>query len=345
VSEQTRESEAIEQSATADAAAAYEKFTAQEEAPPPKKGIEVPLGEPTVVVQRLSVHYRVASKERGGATSVSRRVARRFGWSRTVTVKAVENVSFVARAGESVGVVGHNGSGKSTMLRVMAGLETPTSGRVLARSTPSFLGVNAALMPELSGLENVRLGLLAMGKTPREVREIMPDVLELAGIGTAIHLPMKTYSSGMGARLRFAISASARPDILLIDEALATGDVSTKERSEARMAEIRRDAGTIFLVSHAAQTVEEMCTRAIWLHAGEMVLDGPAYETARAYRWWAWNVAKGETKKAEGLLQDAREQLRATVVHPQGSHTDRHMSRHTSRHSSGTRPAPDERVP
>ncbi|KGN35680.1 ABC transporter ATP-binding protein [Knoellia subterranea] len=295
----------------------------------PKKGIEVPLGEPTVSVRRLSVHYRVSSSEvERGWVSRRERLARRLGWNRIVTVRAVNDVSFVARAGESIGIVGHNGSGKSTLLRVIAGLETPTTGDVLATSTPTFLGVNAALMPELSGMENIRLGLLAMGHTPREVRKIVPDVLQLAGIGDAIHRPMKTYSSGMGARLRFAIAASDRPEILLIDEALATGDVASKERSEARMAEIRRQAGTVFLVSHAAQTIEEMCTRAIWLHQGEMILDGPAYEVARAYRWWAWNLAKGEVAKANGLLEDARAQLRATVVHPEDPTTDRHISRH-----------------
>ena len=289
----------------------------------PKKGIIVPIGEPTVMVRNLSVHYRVPTSERGSGGLKSR-----LGWSRNVTVKAVRNVTFVARSGESIGVVGHNGSGKSTLLRVIAGLETPTRGTVLATATPSFLGVNAALMPEMSGMANVRLGLLAMGKTPREVREAMPDVVELAGLGDSIHLPMKTYSSGMGARLRFAIAASARPEILLIDEALATGDAATKERSEARMAEIRREAGTIFLVSHAAQTIEEMCTRAIWLHKGEMVLDGPAYETARAYRWWAWNVSNGEHEKAEKLLADARAQLRLTHVAPHDSTSKRYISRH-----------------
>jgi teichoic acid transport system ATP-binding protein len=295
----------------------------------PKKGIEVPVGDPTVLVNHLSVHYRVPSSERArGPQSRAARVLTRFGWSRTVTVKAVRDVTFVARAGESIGVVGHNGSGKSTLLRVIAGLETPTAGTVLASATPSFLGVNAALLPEMSGMANVRLGLLAMGMTPAQVKDTIPEVLELAGLGSSIHLPMKTYSSGMGARLRFAISAAARPEILLIDEALATGDAATKERSEAKMADIRKQAGTVFLVSHAAQTIEEMCTRAIWLHEGEMVLDGPAYETARAYRWWAWNVAKGEHRKAEGLLEDARAQLRATHVAAHDSTTRRYIARH-----------------
>jgi len=294
----------------------------------PKKGIVVPIGEPTVMVRNLSVHYRVPTSKRDGRRGRGARALASLGWSRNVTVRAVNNVTFVARSGESIGVVGHNGSGKSTLLRVMAGLETPTRGTVLATATPSFLGVNAALVPEMSGMANVRLGLLAMGKTPRDVDKAIPDVVDLAGLGDSIHLPMKTYSSGMGARLRFAIAASARPEILLIDEALATGDAATKERSEARMAEIRREAGTIFLVSHAAQTIEEMCTRAIWLHKGEMVLDGPAYETARAYRWWAWNVAKGEHAKAEKLLRDARAQLRMTHVAPHDSTSKKYIPRH-----------------
>jgi teichoic acid transport system ATP-binding protein len=301
-----------------------------EETDVPKKGIEVPIGEPTVLVNHLSVHYRVPSSERGSAdgSGSGPSLANRLGWSRTVVVKALKDVTFVARAGESIGVVGHNGSGKSTLLRVIAGLETPTAGTVLATATPSFLGVNAALLPEMSGMANVRLGLLAMGKTPSQVKASIPEVLDLAGLGSSIHLPMKTYSSGMAARLRFAISAAARPEVLLIDEALATGDAATKDRSEAKMAEIRQQAGTVFLVSHAAQTIEEMCTRAIWLHQGEMVLDGPAYETARAYRWWAWNVAKGEHAKAEGLLDDARAHLRATHVAAHDSTRRKYIARH-----------------
>lgn len=303
------------------------------DADPPKKGIHVPLGRPSVVVSRLSVHYRVPSSERGGPDQPSRLMAR-LGLSRNVTVRAVDDVSFVARSGESVGVVGHNGSGKSTLLRVMAGLETPSHGTVLATETPSFLGVNAALLPELSGLANIKLGLLAMGKSPEEVTALVPEILALAGIGRSIHLPMKTYSSGMGARLRFAISAAARPHILLIDEALATGDAASKQRSETKMAEIRADAGTIFLVSHAAQTIEEMCTRAIWLHEGQMVADGPAYETARAYRWWAWNIAKGDTKKAEGLLEDARAKLSESAPPPE---TNMPMTRRERRRVRGKR--------
>lgn len=273
-------------------------------------------GEVTVAVDDIHVRYNVASGEAAAQLPRGERLARRLvGRPPSVTVRAVAGVSLVARAGESIGVVGLNGSGKSTLLRIIAGLERPMRGEVFARSMPILLGVNAALLPELSGAANVRLGCLAMGLTPEEADEAFPDIVELADIGPSIHLPMNTYSSGMGARLRFAIALAARPDILLIDEALATGDASFKERSLERMKELRRGAGTVFLVSHAAQTVEEECTRAIWLHRGRLVIDGPAEDVARQYRWYAWNLAKGEREKAAGLLEDAFREGYNTDIH------------------------------
>ena len=283
----------------------------------PKTGIEVPVGPATVAVADVHVRYRVPSTERAARASGTRakQIANRLlGRSPEVLVRALSGISFVARSGESIGIIGRNGSGKSTLLRVIAGLETPARGTVLAESNPVLLGVNAALMPELSGEQNVRLGLLAMGKSPEETVDLMAHVIDLAGIGKAIYLPMRTYSSGMGSRLRFAIAAAANPHILLIDEALATGDAAFKGRSEQKMAELRENAGTVFLVSHAAQTVEEMCTRAIWLDRGRVILDGPAYDTAQKYRWWAWNLAKGDYDKADTLIKGAHAEHAATVV-------------------------------
>lgn len=296
-----------------------------------KTGIEVPVGAPTAAVADVHVRYRVPSTERGASDQVSkpaRIVNRLLGRSPYVSVRALAGVSLVARAGESIGIIGRNGSGKSTLLRIIAGLETPARGTVIAESQPVLLGVNAALMPDLSGEQNVRLGLLAMGKSPERALEILPDVVDLAGIGKSIYLPMRTYSSGMASRLRFAIAAAAEPDILLIDEALSTGDAAFKERSERRMATLREKAGTVFLVSHAAKTIEEMCTRAIWLHNGQVVLDGPAYETARRYRWWAWNIAQGEDEKADGLLREARAERVPTNVSIVVPEKDRGRPRH-----------------
>jgi teichoic acid transport system ATP-binding protein len=261
-----------------------------------------------VAVDDVHVRYRTASDDAGLRRSLPRwqRAANRvIGREPTVLVRALAGVSLVARAGDAVGVVGLNGSGKSTLLRIIAGLEHPDRGQVRARSTPVLLGVNAALLPELSGRQNVHLGCLAMGMTPEQAEAAYPTVVEVAGIGASIHRPMKTYSSGMAARLKFAIAAASEPQILLIDEALATGDAAFRDRSEERMKLLRQNAGCVFLVSHAAKTVEETCTRAIWLHHGRVVTDGPAYDVAQAYRWWAWNLAKGETEKAAGLLEDA----------------------------------------
>lgn len=278
---------------------------------PRKTGVKVPTGHATVAVADLHVRYQTLSSERlerargRSRIRIATKLYERKPW---VQVRALSSVSLVARSGESIGVIGRNGSGKSTLLRVLAGLETPTRGSVLAHSTPVLLGVNAALMPDLSGERNVQLGLLAMGMSPRDAERLLPEVVDLAGIGGSIHLPMRTYSSGMGSRLRFAIAAAGNPEILLIDEALATGDAAFNVRSEERMAELRRNAGTVFIVSHAAQTVEEMCTRAIWLDMGRVVMDGPAYETAQKYRWWSWNIARGNHEKAKVLMAAAAEE-------------------------------------
>jgi len=275
-----------------------------------KKGVEVTLGEPSVVIDDVHQVYRSETTDRNArarAGSMQRLAHALIRRPIKQDVHAVNGVSFVARTGESIGILGLNGSGKSTLLRMIAGVEPPTQGRVYARSQPTLLGVSAALVPDLTGMRNIQLGCLAMGLTPEETKAVTPAIVGLAGIGDSVYRPMKTYSSGMGARLRFAINAASRPDILLIDEALGTGDATFKKKSEAVLTEIRRDAGTVFLVSHAAQTIEEMCTRAIWLHHGRMIADGPAYDTARAYRYWAWKVAKGETEEAERALRKTME--------------------------------------
>ncbi len=280
----------------------------------------------TVAITNVHVRYTVSSSVATGRRhSLPVRLSRRvLGRQQTENVEALQKVSFVTRVGESVGIIGPNGSGKSTLLRIIAGLEPPTSGAVRAHSQPVLLGVNAALMPELSGAANVKLGCLAMGLTPERAQQLLPGIVELAGIGRAIHRPMKTYSSGMASRLRFAIAAASSPRVLLIDEALSTGDAAFADRSERRMKELRENAGTVFLVTHSGKAVEESCTRAIWLHDGEVVLDGPADETAQKYRWWAWNVAKGETDVADRLLRQAKDAHEETRV--EFSPPDKQMS-------------------
>lgn len=273
--------------------------------------------EVQVAVSDVHVRYQTPSSDnadRAAQTRSQRVRSRLLGQQPMATVRALKGVSLVARAGDAIGIVGLNGSGKSTLLRIVAGLERPARGFVMAKSMPVLLGVNAAMVPELSGRENIRLGCLAMGMSPEQVAGAIDDVVEVSGIGKAVHHPMKTYSSGMAARLKFAIAAASKPEVLLIDEALATGDAAFKERSEERMNDLRANAGCVFLVSHAAKTVEETCTRAIWLHQGRVVIDGPAFDTAQRYRKWAWALAKDKPAVAASLLESAIRDGRDWVV-------------------------------
>jgi teichoic acid transport system ATP-binding protein len=248
------------------------------------------LGDPSIVVDDLHVIYRIYGGRRGTgggpAPSWARRLLNRSsGHVGAVTeIPAIRGISFMARHGESIGVVGRNGSGKSTLLRAIGGLIPPTRGAVYVSGEPSLLGVNAVLMSELSGERNIMIGGLALGLTPAQVRERFEDIVEFAGIGEFVNLPMKAYSSGMGARLRFAISSAATPEVLMIDEALATGDAEFRAKSKDRIDAIRENAGTIFLVSHSLASVQGMCSRALWIDKGILKMDGPAAEVCAAYR-------------------------------------------------------------
>lgn len=238
--------------------------------------------KPTVIVDSLHVTYRVyatgkAAKER------TKLLKRSPSMRRIREVHALRGVSFTAYEGDAIGVVGHNGSGKSTLLRAIAGLTPAAKGAIYADSNPTLLGVNAAMVNELSGERNVILGGLALGLTPEEVRARYDDIVAFANIGEFIDLPMRTYSSGMQARLRFAIAASVSHRVLLIDEALAVGDKAFQQRSEARIRELRGQAGTVFLVSHAPKAVLETCNRALWIDHGVLKLDGPAEDVVAAY--------------------------------------------------------------
>jgi teichoic acid transport system ATP-binding protein len=238
---------------------------------------------PTVIVEDLHVKYRVFAS--GRPAKDQSRLLKRTNRSirRTRQVHALKGISFVAYEGEAIGVIGSNGSGKSTLLRAISGLTPPTSGSVYAEGEPTHLGVGAALINDLSGERNIVLGGLALGMTPDEVALNYDRVVEFSGIGEQIELPMRTYSSGMQARLRFAIAATAQHNILLIDEALAVGDAQFNKRSRARIQEMREEAGTVFLVSHSLKSITDSCDRALWIEKGELRMDGAAEDVVKAY--------------------------------------------------------------
>lgn len=247
--------------------------------------------DPTVVCRNVSKEYRSFSTVRQ---------------KRREKVRAVVNVNLVASRGESIGLLGQNGSGKSTLLRMIAGTDSPTRGEIFTTSHPTLLGVSSALVPTASGAKNIQLGCLALGMKPDEIDEVYGELVELVDLGDAINRPLNTYSSGMGARLKFAIGTASSPEILIVDEALSTGDAAFASRAGDRMKKLLDGAGTLFYVSHAAKSVESTCDRALWMDQGEIVADGDSESVCHAYRSWVQYRTTGENEKTDRLLRDTR---------------------------------------
>lgn len=199
------------------------------------------------------------------------------------SVHALKGVSFVARANESIGIIGTNGSGKSTLMKTITGLIPPTRGAVFATSRPNLLGVGAALINDLSGSQNIILGGLAMGMTRTEIEAKYDEIVEFTGLKDFIDMPMRTYSSGMSARLKFAIATAKDYEILIVDEALSVGDREFQKKSEARIRGIREKAGTVFLVSHSMRSIRDTCNRTIWIEKGDMRADGATDDVVDEY--------------------------------------------------------------
>lgn len=255
----------------------------------------------SVVAHKVRMRYKVPRTDRAPRTGLLGKLATR---RQMVYVSAVRGVDLAVREGEFVGIIGRNGSGKSTLLRMLAGVEPPTSGVVLTSDRPQLLGVSAALMGDLTGAENIKLGFLALGMSPEQAEEHLNGAIELSALGEKIDLPMRTYSSGMASRLKFAISVMAEPKILMIDEALSTGDAAFAERSTKKMDELLEKAGTVFMVNHAPRTIENVCSRVIWMEQGRIVMDGETKEVCAKYRTFAYFLAKERHEEAAAHLQE-----------------------------------------
>lgn len=237
---------------------------------------EPTLREPTVVVDDLHVVYRVygAGGDKGTAATALMRVVKRQRRPSVREVHAIRGVSFVVNHGDAIGIIGRNGSGKSTLLQAIAGLLPPEKGCVYTSGQAALLGVNAALMDDLTGERNVVLGGLAMGMTPQEVKQRYQSIVDFSELGSSIDLPMRTYSTGMAQRLRFSIASAKTQEILMIDEALATGDARFRVKSHERIMELRAEAGSVFLVAHNLGEIEATCNRVIWLEKGQIMMQG-----------------------------------------------------------------------
>lgn len=263
--------------------------------------------EISVIVRNVSKKYVI-----NGSQSNDAQIVKHIG--NKTTVDALRKVSFVVYGGESVGLIGLNGSGKSTILRMISGGEACTSGDVLVRSQPTLLDVAPALQGDLTGEQNIFLGCLAVGMSPSEAKRQIPLITEWTQLGDAMKRPMLTYSSGMRSRLSFAIATAVDPDILLIDEALSTGDSAFSIRARKRMESLLQRAGNLFLVSHSIGTVEELCSRSIWLHNGKVIADGDTQEVCPQYHEWGRLLGKDDKSLAQNYLSSVVEGYREPII-------------------------------
>ncbi len=220
------------------------------------------------------------------------------------TFAAVRDVSLQVRSGCTYGVVGRNGSGKSTMLKLVAGITKPTQGRVCVNGRISALiELGAGFHPEISGRENVFINGIMLGLTKREITRRFDEIVEFAGLEDFIDAPVKTYSSGMYVRLGFAVAIHVDPDVLLVDEVLAVGDEAFSHKCLAKFAEVRRRGKTILLVTHSLSLVERFCDEAVWLDAGRARSTG---DPRRVVADYITDVARSE--EHELAAGDARAQ-------------------------------------
>lgn len=214
---------------------------------------------------------------------------------------ALKNINLSIKHGESVGIVGTNGSGKSTLLKLITGVVTPTTGEIKTEGKiAALLELGAGFNPEYTGIENIYLNGTMMGYTEEEMEKRVPAIVDFADIGEFIYQPVKSYSSGMFARLAFAVSINVEPDILIVDEALSVGDTRFQVKCIDKMRELQESGTTILFVTHAIEQIKRFCTRAIWIKNGEVVEDGEASQVVDLYD----NFMKYGERKIEKVDND-----------------------------------------
>lgn len=231
-----------------------------------------------VTVKNLHISYRGLKK-----TSI-RASWKHFG-DKVEVFEALKGVSFELEEGKILGIIGKNGSGKSTMLRAIAGIFSPDKGSInLHGNTISLLSIGVGFNKKLSGYENIYLSGMLLGFSEEEIKDKEKEIIEFADIGDFIFKPVKTYSSGMYSKLAFAITAILETDIMLIDEVLSVGDAKFKEKSYNKMKElISDDKRTVIIVSHSLGTIKELCDEVLWLNDGEIMDIGSPKEIIPKY--------------------------------------------------------------
>lgn len=245
------------------------------------------MSDAVIVVEDLKLGFPlVRYKSRGVKEAFLALVRRARHPERNRIFWALDGVSFEVQRGEVLGILGRNGSGKSTLLRVVAGIYAPDGGSVRTEGRiSSLLELGAGFRDELNGYENVRLSGAIMGFDQRQVEDMLPRIVEFSGLEDFMHQPLKTYSSGMRARLGFAVASNVEPDILLIDEALAVGDAAFKEKSMEKVEQmVSNEDTTVVIVSHNHAELRRLCSRMVLLERGKLLSEGAVDDVFAEYQ-------------------------------------------------------------
>ena len=231
-----------------------------------------------VIVEELGKDYRIYTRP------VDRLLEAILRKPRHRALSAVQGVSFNLLRGQSLGIIGDNGAGKSTLLKLLVGTVSPTAGRMeMSGRVTALLELGAGFHPEFSGRQNIFMNASLLGLSPEEIGEKEEAIIAFSGLGEFIDRPVKTYSSGMYVRLGFAIATSVDPDILIIDEALAVGDMAFQRKCIDRMNLFREQGKTMIFCSHSMYHVKELCDKTLWLDHGRMKGMGPTIELVARY--------------------------------------------------------------
>lgn len=253
-----------------------------------------------VIVDEVSKTYRARNLQRQAL--VENLIRRALGMNtRQADVFALRNVSFRVARGEALGIVGSNGAGKSTLLKIIAGIATPSSGKVEVNArVATQLALGSGFHPFLTGRENIFLQGSILGMTNREIRELIPAIVEFAGIEHAVDRQLWTYSTGMTSRLGFAVAAHVKFELLLLDEALSAGDHAFRERCNATLQNFRASGATMIIVSHGSENLRSLCDRVVWMERGEVRESGPALETIDRYEEANGGISKRQKSAGGG---------------------------------------------
>ena len=236
-----------------------------------------------IKAENLGINFKVGKQKRGSLRdTVAGMLANKR--QKVGNFWALRGISFTIGRGETLGVIGRNGSGKSTLLRIIGGIYPPDEGSIEVRGTVStLLSTTAGFQPELSGIENIYLNGILIGLKKEEIDRLLDSITAFSELGDFVNLAVKTYSSGMYARLGFSIAVNIRQDILLIDEVLGAGDAKFRQKSQEKMAELLTSGQTIVLVSHNMEAVRRFANKAICLDKGKVVAQGEPEKVINHY--------------------------------------------------------------